>query len=83
MISLIMFAILLALPCFMSASSGSLWGIFAVGGSFAVVAVFAGPRGYRIVGAIGLALSLCLIHFDLEAGKRLRERLHQQDTIQR
>jgi hypothetical protein len=42
---------------------------------FGAVPVAVGPNRYRIVGAVALVLSLVLIFYDIQAGKKYRENL--------
>jgi uncharacterized RDD family membrane protein YckC len=73
-ISLVVFVVMLVLSGFLLSVAGGYWPWYAVTATFAVVPIFAGPRRYRILGAIGLALSVVLIVSDISAGKQFRAR---------
>ncbi len=73
-ISLIVFVVMLVISSFLLSVAGEYWPCYAVAAPFAVVPIVAGPRRYRIWGAIGLALSAVLIVSDISAGKQFRAR---------
>ena len=65
MISLIVFVVMLVLSGFLLSVAGEYWLWYAITAAFAVVPIVVGPRRYRIMGAIGLALSVVLIVSDI------------------
>lgn len=74
MISLIVFVVMLVLSGFLLSVAGEYWLWYAITAAFAVVPIVVGPHRYRIMGAIGLALSVVLIVSDISAGKQFRAR---------
>ena len=73
-ISLIVFGVLFVLSLFLLSVAGEYWPWYAVMSAFAVVPIVVGPGRYRLIGSIGLVLSVVLILGDMEAGKRFRAR---------
>ena len=73
-ISLIVFAVLLALSFFLLSVAGDYWPWYAVMSAFAVVPLVVGPRRYRVLGAIALVLSGVLISSDIAAGRQFHAR---------
>ena len=73
-ISLIVFAVLLALSFFLLSVAGDYWPWYAVMSVFAIVPLVIGPGRYRVMGAIALVLSGVLIASDIAAGRQFHAR---------
>lgn len=77
-ISLVVFVVLLVLSFFLLSVVGDFWPWYAVMSAFAVVPLVAGPRRYRLFGAIALALSGFLMVNDIAVGMHLRARVSEE-----
>ena len=79
-ISLIVYVVLFLLSAFLLSAAGGRVEWFAVTGIFAIPPIVAGPRRYRILGAIGLAVAIAAAAIDFHAGQRLHDQI---DKIRR
>ena len=74
-VALILYAILLFLSGLLLCPPGGLVEWFVIMGMFAIPAIIAGPKKYRILGLIALILAVAFTAIDYESGKRLQARM--------
>lgn len=72
---MIVYAILLFLSGLLLCAPGGRVEWFVIMGAFAIPAIIAGPKKYRILGLIALVLAAALTAIDYRSGKRLKARM--------
>ena len=75
------FVAMFALSMFLSAVDGGYWRWYSFMAAFAIVPLFVGPLGYRIVAICALILSVFLIVGDYRAGRIWDA--HRRELIQK